>query len=118
MRQVAEEFTKKKNKLKSAKLAAEQLNVPLSCFYKYLKGTDLPGVEVLKRAQEIWKIKWDLVDPSEMLRRKIPVSAEQLLLPLIRSVREEDVEIIEVETGGDSCMRVMIKIRFPAEVQK
>jgi|GraSoi2013_115cm_1033766.scaffolds.fasta_scaffold33570_2 hypothetical protein len=118
MQQVAEEFTKKKNELKSAKRAAEQLKVPLSCFYKYLKGEDLPGVEVLKRAQDIWKIKWDLVDPSEMLRRKTPVSAEQLLLPLIRSVREEDVEIIEVAAGRDSCLRVMIKIRFPVEVQK
>lgn len=118
MQQVAEEFTKKKKELGSAKLAAGQLKVPLSCFYKYLKGTDLPGVEVLKRAQEIWKIKWNLVDPSEMLRRRAPVSAEQLLLPLIRSVREEDVEIIEVAAGKDSCLRVMIKIRFPAEVQK
>ena len=119
MQQVAEEFGKRKEKLQSARLAAAELKVPLSCFYKYLKGTDLPGLEVLRRAQEIWKIKWNLVDPTELVsRQKKPVSAEQLLLPLIQSVREEDIEIVEVAAGKDSCLRVMLKIRFPAEVHK
>jgi len=44
------------------------------------------------------------------------VSAEQLVLPLIRSMRQEDIEIIEVGTSRDSSLRVILKIRFPTEV--
>jgi hypothetical protein len=69
----------------------------------------------LRTAHRKWNIKWNLIDASTLLKATQPISAEQLLLPLIRSVREEDVEVIEVATGSDSSLRVMLKIRFTAE---
>lgn len=116
MKQVAEEFKKKWKEKGTAKRAAEELGVNLKSFYKYAEGSDLPRVEVLRAAQDKWKIKWDLIDTSELSKASLkPVSAEQLLLPLIRSIREEDVEIIEVAASGDSSLRVMLKIRFSNE---
>jgi hypothetical protein len=111
MKQIAAEFTKRKKAL-GAREAARQLGVSLASFYNYAAGTDLPRVEVLRTAHKKWNIKWDLIDTSTLLKAAKPISAEQLLLPLIRSIREEDVEVIEVMSGDDSSLRVMLKIRF------
>jgi hypothetical protein len=114
MKQIAEEFTKRKKKL-GAREAAKQLGVSLASFYNYAAGSDLPRVEVLRTAHKKWDINWDLIDTSTLLKAAKPISAQQLLLPLIRSVREEDVEVIEVVSGNDSSLRVMLKIRFATE---
>lgn len=114
MKQIAEEFTARKTKL-GAREAAKQLGVSLASFYNYAAGSDLPRVEVLRTAHRKWNIKWDLIDTSTLLKAAKPISAQQLLLPLIRSVREEDVEVIEVVGGNDSSLRVMLKIRFATE---
>lgn len=116
MSQVAAEFKKKWKELGSGRKAAEELGVNPKSFYKYAEGTDLPRVEVLKAAHDKWKIKWGLIDTSALIKpSEKPVSAEQLLLPLIRSIREEDVEIIEVAAASDSSLRVMLKIRFSGQ---
>lgn len=115
MKQVAAEFTKKWKELGSGKKAAEELGVNLKSFYKYAHGTDLPRVEVLRAAHKKWKIDWNLIDTSALFRAAKPISAEQLLLPLIRSIREEDVEVIEVVPAGDSTLRVMLRIKFTSE---
>ncbi len=115
MKQVATEFTKKWKELGSGKRAAEELGVNPKSFYKYADGTDLPRVEVLRAAHKRWKIEWNLFDTSTLLRAVKPISAEQLLLPLIRSIREEDVEVVEVVPGGDSSLRVILRIKFTAE---
>jgi hypothetical protein len=114
MKQVAEEFAQRLKNL-GARAAADQLGVSLASFYNYAAGTDLPRVEVLRTAHTKWGIKWDLIDTATLLRATKPISAEQLLLPLIRSVREEDVEIVEVATASDSSLRVMLKIRFATQ---
>jgi hypothetical protein len=115
MKQVATEFTKKWKALGSGKKAAEELGVNPKSFYNYAHATDLPRVEVLKAAHKKWGIKWDLIDTATLLRAAKPISAEQLVLPLIRSVREEDVEVIEVTAASDSSLRVMLKIRFATQ---
>jgi hypothetical protein len=115
MNQVAAEFTKKWKELGTAKKASKELGIKFKSFYKYAAGTDLPRIEVLRSASIKWGIKWDLIDTSALFRAAKPISAEQLLLPLIRSVREEDVEVIEVMPAGDSSLRVMLRIRFTAE---
>ena len=112
--QVSRAFTKKKDEL-GAKEAAKQLNVSLASFYNYVKGTDLPKMEVLRDAQEIWKVKWELINPAEILKTRSVATPEQLLLPFIRSVREQDIEIVEVTAGNDSSLRVMLRIQFSAE---
>jgi hypothetical protein len=115
MKQVATEFTKKWKELGTASKAAKELGVNPKSFYKYADGTDLPRVEVLRAAHKKWKIDWKLIDTSTLLRAEKPISAEQLLLPLIRSIREEDVEVVEVVPGGDSSLRVILRIKFTAE---
>gem|GEM_PF-1498296 len=112
MKQVAAEFTKKWKELGSGREAAKELGVNPKSFYNYAHGTDLPRVEVLRAAHKKWGIEWNLIDTSVLFRAARPISAEQLVLPLIRSVREEDVEVIEVATASDSSLRVMLKIRF------
>jgi len=97
-----------------ARQASKQLRVSLPSFYNYVNGTDLPKMEVLRDAQKMWNIKWELIDPSEILKSRSVATAEQLLLPFIRSVREEDIEILEVTAGGDSTLRVMLRIQFGA----
>jgi hypothetical protein len=115
LQQVAAVFTKKWVELGTATKAAKELGVNPKSFYKYAHGDDLPRVEVLMAAQEKWKIKWDLEGSSVQFRKVKPRVSEQLLLPLIQSVREEDVEVIEVVTGSDSSLRVKLKIRFSSE---
>ena len=111
MKQVAEEFTKRKGAV-GAKTAAKELGVSVPSFYNYAAGTDLPRIEVLRTAHKKWKIQWDLIDTSTLLKTSETMSAEQLVLPLIRSVREEDIEVVEVVSGSDSSLRVMLRIRF------
>jgi hypothetical protein len=65
------------------------------------KGPSLPRVEVLLAAHQKWEIEWDLIDASTLFRKLKPSTQEQLVLPLLRSIREEDVEVIEVVTGND-----------------
>jgi hypothetical protein len=67
-----------------------------------------------KAAQENWKIKWDLLDPSEILRKRNVQSAEQIMLPMIRSVSSKDIEIVLIEPKKDNVLQVMLKIRFSA----
>ena len=66
MKRVSREFRKKKEELGSAKKAADQLGVHLKSFYKYMEGSDLPRIEVLRRAERLWKIKWPMLNLSEM----------------------------------------------------
>jgi len=115
MNQVKAEFSKKWKELGSGKKAAEELGVNPKSFYKYAAGTDLPRIEVLRDAHRKWGIKWDLMDTSALLKTTAPISAEQLVLPLIRTIREEDVEVVEVAPTNDSNLRVILKIRFSAE---
>jgi len=113
MAQVAREFQKQKEKL-GAREAARQLRVPLSCFYKYAAGEDLPRMEVLRDAQKEWGIKWEHLDPSEILRMRSARSAEQLMFSFIDAVREENVEVLRIRPDGASALRVILRIQFPA----
>lgn len=112
MEQVAREFTKKWREFGTVVKAAKVLGINPKSFYNYAHGTDLPRVEVLLAAHQKWGIEWNLIDTSVLFRRLKPTTQEQLVLPLIQSVREEDIEVIEVVTGSDSCLSVKLKIRF------
>ena len=118
MAQVANEFKKKKVEL-GARKAARQLNVSLASFYKYVAGSDLPRMEVLKKAREEWGIKWALIDPAEILQSRKIQSAEQYALSFLETLREEDVEVSEVKPAKrgpqkESVLQITLKIRFTA----
>jgi hypothetical protein len=113
MRQVAEEFKKKLDEL-GASRAAKQLKVSVPSFYNYAAGTDLPRTEVLWAAHKKWRIDWKYVDLSQFLRGHKVRSAEQLAFSFLEGVREEDVEVSDIRPEGETVLRVMLKIRFPA----
>jgi hypothetical protein len=74
-------------------------------------------MEVLRDAQDRWGIKWEYLDPSTVLLARRFKSAEQLLLPYIQSVQTQDIKVVRVDAGRDSCLNVTLRIKFAAEVQ-
>jgi hypothetical protein len=111
--QVKEEFKKQKDKLGAA-TAAKLLGVCPASFYNYLRGKSLPDLDVLRKAQDEWGIKWKYIDLSEILRTRGVRSAEQLAFEFLTGVQEEDVEVVKVSLDGKTALRVALKIKFPA----
>jgi hypothetical protein len=111
MRQVADEFKKKKEEL-GAREAARQLGVSLPSFYNYVKGTDLPRNDVLLIAHQEWKVQWEHLDPSAILKTR-KVTAEQLPLSLT-SIRTQDVKIIAIGPKKSNVLSLRVEIRFSA----
>lgn len=114
LKQVADVFTKKKSEPGGAKKAAKQLGICLASFYKYAKGINVPDIDVLRAATENWGTKWTYLDPREVIRQKKVKSSEQLVLSFLDSVKEDDIEIVEVASEGKGMLQVSLKIRFPA----
>jgi hypothetical protein len=111
--QVARVFSAKKDEKGGAKKAAEDLGISLASFYKYAAGEDLPRMEVLRDAQQLWKgVKWDLIDVSKITEKKKIASPEQYVLSFLQEVREKDVEIVKIGPKGERVLQVLLNIRF------
>lgn len=113
MKQVSEVFSKKRDQL-GAKKAAKQIGVSLASFYKYISKENLPDMEVLLRAKKEWRIKWDYLDPSEVLRQR-EVSATQLVFSFLEALDEDDIKVVEVTPDGTSVLQISFKIKFPVQ---
>jgi hypothetical protein len=114
MEQVAKVFTAKKDQEGGARKAASDLGISLASFYKYAAGQDLPRMEVLRDAQEKWKgVKWDLIDVSQITKKKKITSPEQYVLSFLQEVRTQDVEIAKIGPKGERVLQVLLNIRFP-----
>jgi hypothetical protein len=111
--QVKEEFGKRKDEL-GAKKAAKQLGVKPSSFYKYVKGDTLPDMDVLRRANDRWNIKWRHLDFSEILPKQKVRSPKQLVFSFLEMLRTEDIEIVEVGPKAQNILQVTLNIRFSA----
>jgi hypothetical protein len=109
MKQVAEVFTLRKGGPGGASKAAKDVNASLPSFYKYASGKSLPRMEVLKAAQQKWGVVWKLLNPTEILKARNLVSADQLPLPL-DLIREEDVQIAQIIPMGDGSLRLTLNI--------
>jgi hypothetical protein len=114
LKQVAEEFSKKWKEFGTAAEAAKELGINPKSFYKYAHGDDLPRIEVLRAAQRKWNVRWKFFDQSALFKNAKPAVPEQLLLPLLQSVRQEDIEI-EILPGTESSLQVRLKINFSME---
>jgi hypothetical protein len=114
LEQVARKFAKEKERLKSAKKAADELGVCLSSFYKYLNKENVPDMRVLQAAAEKWHIKWTHLDPSEVLRPRRIETTEQLVFSFLKEMRQEDIEVFKVTPDGTSVLQVVLKIRIPS----
>lgn len=112
MEQVAGVFKRKKDEL-GAKKAASELGVCLSSFYKYVSGDDLPRMEVLRDAANQWSVRWEGIDPSEILRLRRIRSAEQLVFSFLKDLRAENVEVSRVGPRDGGTLEVTFRISFP-----
>ena len=95
------------------------MGASLASFYNYVAGSDLPRMEVLKKAKEKWGIKWDLIDPAEIVRSQKVQSPQQYVLSFLEALREEDIEISKVtpskrDPQKESVLQITLKIRFSA----
>ena len=114
MSQVAKVFSAKLVEKGGAKKAAKDLGISLASFYKYASGGDLPRMEVLRDAQQKWPgVKWDLIDVSQITKKKKITSPEQYVLSFLQEVSTEDVEIGKIGPKGERILQVLLNIRFP-----
>jgi hypothetical protein len=111
--QVKEVFKAKKDEL-GAEKAAKQVDVGLASFYNYVKGKTLPDFEVLRRAHHRWGTKWRYIDTTEILPIRKVRTAEQAVFSFLQAVQEDDVEISQVGTEGETVLHIKLKVRFPA----
>jgi hypothetical protein len=111
--QVREVFEKKKDEL-GAEKAAKQIDVGLASFYNYAKGKTLPDFEVLRRVHEKWGVKWRYIDTSEILPIRKVRTPEQAVFSFLKAIDEDDVEISQVGTEGETILHIKLKVRFPA----
>jgi hypothetical protein len=111
--QVRQVFAEKKADL-GAKKAAKQLGVKLSSFYNYVNGDTLPDMDVLRRANEVWDIKWKHLDFSEILAKRKVQSPQQLVFAFLELLRAEDIEVVNVGPKAKNVLQVTLNIRFSA----
>jgi hypothetical protein len=112
--QVKKEFAKKKDELGSVKKAAAELGVKPSSFYKYLRGNTVPDMQVLRNATNEWGIKWQYLDPSEILPRKNVKSPQQFVFAFLQALQEQDIEVVRVGPKKHNVLQVTLNIRFSA----
>jgi hypothetical protein len=111
--QVREVFKKKKEEL-GAKRAAKQVDVGLASFYNYVNGKTLPDFEVLRRVHENWGTKWRYIDTAEILPIRKVRTPEQAVFTFLKALGEEDVEVCQVGTEGETVLHIKLKVSFPA----
>jgi hypothetical protein len=96
--------------------AAKELCVSRASFYNYLTQKDLAGLEVFRRAHDLWGIKLKHMDfgvgtsPSPIKKRE--EGPRQYVLPFIQSVNENDVEIVQAKPIGRDTLQLTVNIRF------
>ncbi len=113
MAQVASEFEKKKREV-GAQAAAKALGVSVPSFYNYVAGTDLPRMEVLRRAHKKWNIQWKHIDSSQFVATMKLDSPEQYALPFLDAVQAKDVQVAKIQRQGKNVLQIGFKIRFSA----
>ena len=112
--QVKKKFGQKKKEL-GARKAADDLEVGLASFYNYLNGKTLPDWDVLRKATEVWGIKWPtIMDPSEILPKRKARSAEQYVFSFLDALGKDNVEIVAIGPKGHKTLQVTLNIRFSA----
>ena len=97
--------------------AARELGVCRASFYNYLKAynADLPSMEVLKRAHDLWGLNFTNIDFGAPGKSTSPSETEQprqYVLPFIQSVREQDIEIVKTKSVKPDTLQLIVNIRF------
>jgi hypothetical protein len=113
LKQVEKVFSDKKEEL-GAQGAADDLGIGLASLYNYAGGKTIPDMKVLQKVVEKWKIRWDYLDPAEVLRTKKVDSPEQYVLNFLEEIRPKDIEVVKVGPKGVDSLHITLKIRFSA----
>jgi len=94
--------------------AANQLGVSRASFYNYLAKKDMPRIEILQRAAQIWDLHFEYLEPiiSRRALKSSPSQAIQLALPFIKALREEDIQIIKVTPKEPNAVELRVMIKF------
>ena len=108
-----EEMREMEGRGKAPKLARE-LKVSLASLYNYLKKTDLPSYEVLKRAHDNWGWSFKYIDFGARSARA-PSEEEQprqYVLPFIDNVHQSDIQVTRAKAVRPDCLELTVQIRF------
>jgi hypothetical protein len=112
--EVSEKFGAKKATM-GAGAAARDLKVSLASFYNYINKKDLPSFEVLKRAHDLWKQDFSYIDFGSTSRTLSPSERDQprqYVLPFIKGIHENDIEVVRAKAVKPDSLILTIKIRF------
>jgi len=113
LKQVSEVFSQKKTELGIEK-ARKDVNVCRASFYKYMRGENVPDIDVLRAATDKWGTKWTYLDPYEILSRRKLKTPEQMVFSFLRAMKENDVEVVEVSPDGTTAvLQIVLKIKIP-----
>jgi hypothetical protein len=94
---------------------ARELAVSRASFYNYLNQTDLASFEVLKRAHDRLGMKFDYIDFGASARSLNVAAIEQprqYVLPFLKSVRENDIEVISTKPVRPDTLQLTINVKF------
>lgn len=112
--QVKQRFGEKMVEL-GARNAAAEIGVGLASFYNYINGKTVPDIDVLRRAKEVWNIKWPkLMDPSAVLPRGRLRTPEQYVMSFLDALEKDDVQVVKIGPKGYKTLQVTLNIRFTA----
>lgn len=114
MGEVSQKFSAKKKSM-GARAAARELKVSVASFYNYIRKTDLPSFEVLKRAHDVWNENFTHIDFASASRTWSPSEESQprqYILPFIKAIREDDIEVVCAKAVKPDSLLLTLKIRF------
>jgi len=94
---------------------ARELAVSPASFYNYLNQNDLASFDVLKRSHERFGIKFDYIAFGAAARSvQMPTLEQprQYILPFLKSVRENDIEVISTKPVRPDTLQLTVNIKF------
>jgi transcriptional regulator with XRE-family HTH domain len=94
---------------------ARKLGVSRASLYNYKREEDLPSFEIFKRAHDEFGFKFPYTDFETNVPRKgrrNRHSDDQLVLPLLRLIRSEGVQVVGKKTVGNDTLELTVHIRF------
>lgn len=122
-RQLEEQIEKRFSGKGKVKQAARFLGVSQASLYNYIGKTDVPGIEVLRRLNELWGLDFEYgvlrldkgyfsAQPKRDLPQRARLEAQQYVLPFLEGLREQDIEVLQVTARKPSSVELKLLIRF------
>jgi transcriptional regulator with XRE-family HTH domain len=106
-----EALSKARKRGTSVQSFADSLGVTRAGLHKYRKGKTVPGMEVIEKARQAWKIdvKYGDLDTAALFAAKPSVDDKQLLLPL--AFEEITADHLQVEVGRKTSEYLQLSVK-------